>query len=109
MKDKKDGWNGYVVVSVSSPDYRISPIFDTEKEAIESSKKTLGTKVIKTKSFPVDYMEAVTNKLIADIKGRLPKSIYVNSLRKYNKDIPVINAFNSYRKEVLKILRSYNK
>lgn len=52
---------------------------------------------------------AILDLILSDIKKKLPKSIYVNSLRKYNKDIPVINAFNSYRKEVLKILRALDK
>lgn len=53
--------------------------------------------------------ESLINLFTSEIKKKLPKSIYVNSLRKFNKDIPVINAYNSYRKNVLKILRELDK
>lgn len=56
-----------------------------------------------------ELSNAILDLILSDIKKKLPKSIYVNSLRKYNKDIPVINAFNSYRKEVLKIFRDLDK
>lgn len=53
--------------------------------------------------------EAILNLVTSEIKKKLPKSIYLNGLRKFNKDIPTVNAFNSYRKEVLKILRNLDK
>ena len=56
-----------------------------------------------------ELSNAILDLILSDIKKKLPKSIYVNSLRKYNKDIPVINAFNSYRKKVLKIFRDLDK
>ena len=52
-----------------------------------------------------ETLDKKKNELISTIKKKLPKSIYVNGLRKYNKDIPTVNAFNAYRKEVLKILK----
>lgn len=53
--------------------------------------------------------QVIIVEIIDDIKKKLPKSIYLNGLRKFNKDIPTVNAFNSYRKEVLKILRDLDK
>lgn len=52
---------------------------------------------------------AILELIIDDIRQKIPKSIYLNGLRKFNKSIPTVNAFNSYRKEVLKIFKEYKK
>lgn len=36
----------------------------------------------------------------------LPKSIYVNGLRKYKKSIPEINSYNTYRREALEAINN---
>lgn len=51
-----------------------------------------------------DLSMTILENVVEYIKKEMPKAIYVNGLRKYNKSVPVINAYNTCRKETFKVL-----